>query len=76
MARRGRNDVVSEKEIKKGGVDILKLCCDWRYHKEPVGYLRRLSIKMWEPLRLKTLRASGACYMDHFIVFLRENRVL
>jgi hypothetical protein len=27
--------VVSEKEIK-GGVDVLKLCCDWQYHKEPV----------------------------------------
>jgi hypothetical protein len=27
---------VSEKENKKR-VNILKLCCDWRHHKEPVG---------------------------------------
>jgi hypothetical protein len=28
---------VREKE-NKGGVDVFKLCCDWRHHKEPVGY--------------------------------------
>jgi hypothetical protein len=28
-------ETCSEKE-NKGGVDVLKLCCDWRHHKEPV----------------------------------------
>jgi hypothetical protein len=32
----GPKHVVSKKE-NKGRVDVLKLCCDWRHHKEPVG---------------------------------------
>jgi hypothetical protein len=32
-------ETCSEWERNKGGVDILKLCCDWRRHKEPVGYI-------------------------------------
>jgi hypothetical protein len=35
MARRGPKHVVSKKRKLKG-VNVLKLCCDWRRYKEPV----------------------------------------
>jgi hypothetical protein len=37
MARRGRNVWWVRRKIKRGS-DVLKLCCDWRNHKEPIGF--------------------------------------
>jgi hypothetical protein len=39
---------------KLKGVNVLKLCCDWRRLKEPVMYSQRWQQKTWSPIWRRT----------------------
>jgi hypothetical protein len=57
-----RNKVSKEKiKNKKGGVDVLKLCCDWRHHKEPVEYGISLNLEDLSPYYPGLARVCCIC---------------